>query len=78
MPSLQTITSERLEHFYAPWVREMMGQGRREIRVRAMVGQRNPDGRIRLPRAGRTMPGSTSPGSTLSESTVPRTAGRES
>jgi len=56
MPSLESVTSERLEQFYAPWVREMMGQGRREIRVKAVVGQRDPDGRVGLPPPGSTVP----------------------
>ena len=56
MPSLDSRTSERLEQFYAPWVREMMEQGRREIRVKATVGQRNPDGRVGIPPPGSAVP----------------------
>ena len=56
LPSLESVTSERLEQFYAPWVREMMEQGRREIRVKAVVGQRDPDGRVGLPPPGSTVP----------------------
>jgi len=56
VPSLESVTSERLEQFYAPWVRQMMEQGRREIRVKAVVGQRDPDGRVGLPPPGSTVP----------------------
>lgn len=56
IPSLESVTSERLEQFYAPWVRDMMEQGRREVRVKAVVGQRDPDGRVGLPPPGSTVP----------------------